>query len=140
MLDAYAGTGALGIEALRRGASWVDFIEADERRCRDIRQTLKDMDMNKQARVYKGKVERSFDRLQGGYDVVFADPPYDQDPWDEFLGRFGYADLLKSGARVVAEHRNKTELRDSYGRLKVESRRTYGDTAVTFFRMGKNDG
>ncbi|MBM3944752.1 MAG: 16S rRNA (guanine(966)-N(2))-methyltransferase RsmD [SAR202 cluster bacterium] len=140
VLDCYAGTGALGLEALSRGAASADFIEADDRGCRDIRQALRELGMEEHGRVYKGKVERTVGRMTGRYDIVFADPPYDDDPWDELLTRFGYDGLLNEGATVVAEHRNKRVLNDRYGRLGVSSRRKYGDTAVTFFRWDGKDG
>jgi 16S rRNA (guanine(966)-N(2))-methyltransferase RsmD len=139
VLDAYAGTGSLGIEALSRGARWADFVETDGHRCEAIRETLKDLDMQ-QARVHKGKIGSSLSRLGHRYDVVFADPPYDEDPWDVLLSVFGSGKLLNIGARVVAEHSSKIRLQDSYGSLMSETRRRYGDSAVTFYRLVKNNG
>jgi 16S rRNA (guanine966-N2)-methyltransferase len=133
VLDIYAGTGAFGMEALSRGAVWADFVEADERHCQAIRLALRDLGMADKARVYRIRAERALEILPGGYDLVFADPPYDQDPWDEFLGRMGYGDALNAGASVVAEHRRTRVLKDEYGPLKVTTRRRYGDSSVTIF-------
>ena len=102
-------------------------------------EALKDLDMQ-QARVHKGKVGSSLSRLGHRYDVVFADPPYDEDPWGVLLSVFGSGKLLNIGARVVAEHSSKIRLHDSYGSLKSETRRRYGDSAVTFYRLVKNNG
>ena len=139
ILDTYAGTGALGIEALSRGASWADFVEVDWQRCKAIRETLKDLEM-RQARVHKGKVGLLLNRLGHKYDVIFADPPYDEDPWNVLFSEFGRGKLLNLGARVVAEHSSKIKLQHSYGSLKSETRREYGDSAVTFYRLVKNNG
>jgi 16S rRNA (guanine966-N2)-methyltransferase len=140
VLDIYAGTGAFGMEALSRGAVWADFVEADERHCQAIRLALQDLGMTDIARVYRARAERGLEMLPGGYDLVFADPPYDQNPWDEFLSRMGYRDIVKPGAAVVAEHRHTRLLNDEYGPLKVAKRRRYGDSAVTIFRMEPQHG
>lgn len=140
VLDIYAGTGAFGMEALSRGAAWADFVEADERHCQAIRLALRDLDMVDKAKVYRAKAERALEILPGGYDLVFADPPYEQDPWDEFLGRMGYGNTLNVGASVVAEHRHTRILKDEYGPLKVVTRRRYGDSAVTIFHPEAHHG
>jgi 16S rRNA (guanine966-N2)-methyltransferase len=134
VLDLYAGTGALGIEALSRGAAWADFVEANARRCQQLRESLLELGLAEGGRVYQARVERILDSLPGGYGLAFADPPYDMDVWEELMGRLGADGLVADNGVVVAEHRHSTVLAESYGRLVQATSRRYGDTAVSIYR------
>ncbi len=140
ILDLYAGTGALGLEALSRGAVWIDFVEANARRSQQIRANLRELASDEQGRVYTGKVETILESLSGGYDLVLADPPYDMDKFDSFLGLLGKGDLLSDECVVVVEHRYDTELTEDYGKLVLMTRRRYGDTSVSIYRAGDTNG
>ena len=140
VLDLYAGTGVLGIEALSRGASWADFVESDQRRSQDIRACLAALDITDRGHVYRARVERALDILKGGYDVVFADPPYDHDPWDRLMGRLGTGDLLGENAVVVVEHQRGRELQVRYGGLDLVTHRQYGDTSIRVYQAGGAHG
>ena len=133
VLDLYAGTGALGIEALSRAASLADFVEIRSSRCREIRDNLGLMGLAERGRVHRARVDKALDSLEGGYGLVFIDPPYDSDPWEALLGRLGEGDLLEEDAVVVAEHRAKTELVDRYGPLVRARLRRHGDTGISVF-------
>ncbi len=133
VLDLYAGTGALGIEALSRDATLADFVEVRSSRCREIRENLAQMGLADRGRVHRARVDTALDSLQGGYGLVFIDPPYDSDPWAALMGRLGEGDLLVEDAIVVAEHRSNTELADSYGRLARTKLRRHGDTGISVF-------
>ena len=140
VLDLYAGTGALGMEALSRGAASADFVEADPRRCRRISAALESLGLSERCRVYAGKVERRLESLGGGYGLVFADPPYGGfggGDWRALMGRLMLPGVLSEGAAVVAEHRRGADLADAYaahGRgLGLRTRRAYGDTAVSIY-------
>lgn len=134
VLDLYAGTGMLGMEALSRGAEWTDFVEVDARLVRHMRSNLSEMSLEGQTRVYRARVERVLDRLTGGYGLVFADPPYAADVWDQVMGALGRHELVIEGGAVVAEHRYMTVLAETYGVLTQETRRRYGDTGITVYR------
>ena len=134
VLDLYAGAGGLGLEALRRGASSAEFVEINERRCRAIRSAASREGFAGRTRVYQGRVERVVKRLEGGYEVVFIDPPYADDPFAQVLGALGGRGVLAPGAVVFAEHDRRRELDDSYPGLQRESTRRYGDTAVSIYR------
>jgi 16S rRNA (guanine(966)-N(2))-methyltransferase RsmD len=135
VLDLYAGTGALGIEALSRGAAWADFVEANARRCQQLRESLRELGLSDRiGGVYQARVERILDSLPGGYGLAFADPPYDMDVWEDLMGRLGADGLIADKGVVVAEHRHSTVLAESYGRLAQVTSRRYGDTAVSIYR------
>ena len=80
VLDLFAGTGSLGIEALSRGAIHADFVESNGGRCRDIKASLKELGLEEFGDVYPGRVEKVLLRLRQSYRLVLAAPPYDDDP------------------------------------------------------------
>ena len=83
VLDAYAGTGAVGLEALSHGAAHVDFIENDKRATRAIEENIAVLDVDENAKLYKMGVStflssKGSNPLSAKYDIIFADPPYDK--------------------------------------------------------------
>ena len=139
-LDLYAGSGALGLEALSRGAASVDFVEANRRRCRHIRDALATLGLNERGRVYNGRVERVLESLEGGYGLVFADPPYALDDWSGLMKALNRAGFLADGAVVIAEYRRNMDIADEYGRLTLLTRRQYGNTEISIYEVGGTDG
>ena len=138
VLDLYAGTGALGIEALSRGAASVDFVESDAGRCRDIRANLEALGLADRGKVHVGRVERALARLEGSFGLVLIDPPYDTDPWDEVMTQLDEGGMLKQEAIVVAEHSSRLDLGQAYGRLARARSRRYGDTSVSVYDLGRD--
>ena len=139
-LDLYAGSGALGLETLSRGAAWVDFVEANARRCRLISDALATLGLSERGRVHNGRVERLLGTLEGGYSLVFADPPYALDDWQVVMEALNRQGMLQEGGMVVAEHRHSTVMADEYGGLSLQTRRRYGDTAISIYGFGEIDG
>ena len=139
-LDLYSGTGALGIEALSRGADWVDFVEANARRCQQIRESLSELSLENQGKVYRARVENILDSLPGAYGLIFADPPYDTAPWASLMDELSRHSLIKQNGVVVVEHRYGTALAERYGELLQVSSRRYGDTSVSFYKVGVTNG
>ena len=136
VLDLYAGTGALGIEALSRGAAEAQFMEVDPIRCEYIRQSVRSFGFADRSRVTRGDVGRMLQRIGGRYDLVFVDPPYAVDPWGAVMQGLQDWELLEGGALVVAEHARSRELADCYGSLEIWKRRQYGDSTVSIYRNG----
>ena len=140
VLDLFAGTGILGIEALSRGAASAHFIEANGRRCEDIRRSVEEISLKEQCSVFRGRVEGILPTLEGAYDLVFADPPYDLDVWDKVMGLLDSRCLVRENGLVVAEHRHSTAMADAYGRLERTTSRRYGDTTVSIYIAGERNG
>ena len=134
VLDLFAGSGALGVEALSRGAAWVEFVEANERRCREIRGILTELGMGERARVHCGDATRVSRRLDGEFDIVFIDPPYAEDPFEEVLSALNEKGALAADAVVFAEHGVRLVLPERLPGVRLEQRRRYGDTAVSVYR------
>ena len=140
VLDLYAGTGALGIEALSRGALWADFVEVHPGRCRHLRENLRQIGLAEQGRVYQAGVEKALQVLGGGYDLVLADPPYDMEPWDLLMQKLESRQMLNDGALVILEHRHGHQLAERYGKLVRIASRRYGDTSISMYRVGCSHG
>src|SRR3972149_4981592 len=85
VLDLYSGSGALGIEALSRGAEWADFVEREPRSCSVIKDNLEKTGFKEYSHVYRSSVKRALEFLEGNYSLVLMDPPYNM-PGLEGLG------------------------------------------------------
>lgn len=128
VLDLYAGSGALGLEALSRGAATADFVDVSPAALRVIRENGAALGALEQMRIHRGESLRFAQKLAAGaYDVAFADPPY-------HLGmapRLASAWLRVPFATVLGVEHDAHEAMPDGGRT-----RTYGDTAVTVYRAG----
>jgi 16S rRNA (guanine966-N2)-methyltransferase len=125
VLDLFAGTGALGIEALSRGAMAATFVDADARSIAAIKANLRATGLAEQSRVVQADVFRFLtDTPPAGVDIAFADPPYAFDAWPRLL------DLLPAGL-VAIEARSHVDLGERWRALRSKR---YGDTVVTLAR------
>ena len=132
VLDLYAGSGALGIEALSRGAAWTTFVERDARHAAILRRNLEALDFSRRARVVTADVRRFAAGPEAtGFDIVLADPPYGDASLSEALASL--APGLKRDALVVVEHSAGGPPLTVGGLPKRRSRR-YGDTGVTLLQ------
>ena len=134
VLDLYAGSGALGIEALSRGGEWCDFVEKDARTCASIRENLAKTRFDGLAKVHCAPVERALARLEGPYTLVLADPPYAQEaaPSLERLVESGLAEA--GGTVLVLEHSSREEGPERLGGLSQVKTLRHGDSAVSIYR------
>jgi len=139
-LDLYSGSGAVGIEALSRGAARIVFVERVEPALAALRENLARLGLREGARVHAGSVSaflrRGRPESSPRFDLVFLDPPYDAAPeYETSLGLLGGASssLLAPGALVVAEHRRKEPLEEGYGELRRTRLLQQGDAALSFY-------
>jgi 16S rRNA (guanine966-N2)-methyltransferase len=139
VIDLFAGSGALGIEALSRGAERVDFVESDRAARQALERNLEDLELLDRAKVWPVELPRGLDRIAvplAEADLVLVDPPYGGGPARAVLDRLGRSGVLKAGCRVVLEHHAKDEIPEVSGRLERSRSRAYGETVVTTFRAG----
>ncbi len=136
VLDLFAGTGALGIEALSRGAASAHFVESDSRQCADIRSSLRDLAYADHAAVHRAKVERAILSMPGPYDLIFLDPPYAYPNLGELLETIAGSPLVGPDTIVAVEHSKRQPLADTYGGLTRGKHRTYGETCTSLYRPG----
>ena len=127
--DLYAGSGALGIEALSRGAASVHLVESDRRAVATIEDNLATLGLADRAVVLARTVEAAVADLPDGIDLVLADPPYAFDGWSDLLERL--LPVLAEDAVVVAESDRSLALPDGWEKVRE---RIYGGTVVLFAR------
>jgi 16S rRNA (guanine(966)-N(2))-methyltransferase RsmD len=132
--DLYAGTGAVGIEALSRGASWCDFVESDVKAQAVIRENLTRTGLLASSKLYPLTVARALSRLQGPYDLVVADPPYEYDRAESELAQVVTLGLLAPDGTLAVEHSQRKPWPETLGGRTQAASRRYGDTRVTFYR------
>lgn len=132
VLDLYAGTGALGIEALSRGAKRAVFIDSDPRSLALIRRNIAKVKAGNRATVMAWDIARNLQclRHQGAWDFIFMDPPYHQRLIQRTLENLAAAQTVFKIA--VAEHEVEEDLEDRPAGYLLEDQRTYGKTLVSF--------
>ncbi len=137
--DCYAGSGAVGIEALSRGAEWVYFLESHRPAARIIRENLARLGIEESVEILAFDVVAGLRELQQRpvqLDIVFLDPPYQAAAeYDKALGWLGEATLLAPYAWVIAEHHRKQALADDYGALSRTRTLRQGDAVLSFYRL-----
>jgi len=127
-VDAYAGTGAVGIEALSRGAAHAWFLQPDSRALDAIRKNLAMLRIERRATVLAGKVLVTLERCPA--DIVFLDPPYDlADEYSATLEQLGERPPLLT----IAQHSAHLNLKDAYGALRRTREVKHGDNLLTFY-------
>ena len=139
VLDLFAGSGSLGIEALSHGAGWADFVEWDRRQSAVITNNLETTGFASQGHVHRLDVLQALMTLPGRYDLVLMDPPYKMGGLDSLLEKVAsQPGLVVDGGVVIAGHSKRENLRESYGPLRLTSHRQYGDNVVDFFVYEQN--
>jgi 16S rRNA (guanine966-N2)-methyltransferase len=136
VLDLFAGTGALGIEALSRGAESAVFIDRRQAACAVIRANLRHTRFEEHGTVLCMPVERAVMTLEEPFDLILLDPPYAYPGLDGIMETLSGARVVGDGTVVVFEHSPRFAVREWYGRLVQRRQRVYGDTAVSIFDVG----
>jgi|SRR6188472_3227173 16S rRNA (guanine(966)-N(2))-methyltransferase RsmD len=137
ILELFAGTGNISIEALSRGAESALLVDASERSARIIRENLRRLELTDRAQMWVMPVRRALNAVgrQGQkFDVIFLDPPYDQKLVGRSLELIASVDPVYPTGVVVAEHSVRETLKSSYRFLSLNDQRRYGDTLLSFFR------
>ena len=134
VLDLFAGSGSLGIEAWSHGASSADFVEWDRRQSAVITTNLETTGFTSQSHVHRLDVMQALLTLPGNYNLVLLDPPYKMAGLDGLLGKIASQErLVVDGGVVIAGHSKREDLKERYGLLRLTSHRKYGDNVVDFF-------
>ncbi len=133
VLDLFAGSGALGFEALSRGAAHVTFVETDRDALDAIRDNVEALEFEHRTRVVPGAAFGYLGRADG-HDLVLLDPPYGFDEWDALLTEIGTA---LEGALVVIESDREVDIPESW---EIHRLKRYGGTVVTLATAGQSLG
>ncbi|HWN74606.1 MAG TPA: 16S rRNA (guanine(966)-N(2))-methyltransferase RsmD [Candidatus Udaeobacter sp.] len=142
-MDLFAGTGAVGIEALSRGASEAIFVEKHPPAVALIKENLESLEIREGARVVASDALKALERLvkepsaaNARIDILFLDPPYaEAEAYKTVLAFLGGANLLAENAVVIAEHQRSLDLPETFGKLERVRVLRQGDAALTFYRF-----
>ena len=139
-LDLYAGTGAVGIEALSRGAGKVYFLESAKRHARLLRENLVSLGINSGFEVHEREVAQALPLLESAgviCDYCFLDPPYRlHGSYERTLILLAQSPLLKPSSIVIAEHEKRFEPGERFGALLRYRKLEQGDAALSFYHLG----
>jgi 16S rRNA (guanine966-N2)-methyltransferase len=139
VLDLYAGTGGIGIEALSRGAEAADFVERNAAAAAVVRANLAHTRYTDVTRVYQEPVSTFLARAERNqtdiapYDLIFMDPPYADPELVPILERVGRSPLVESDATLVIGHSPRVTLPQKAGRLRRLRERCYGDSCFSIY-------
>ncbi len=132
VLDLFAGSGQLGIEAMSRGARDCTFVDLAKESCAVVRENLRATGFDSAARVVMGDAVRYLESAGSGYDIIFADPPYRLDAGPKLLERVSGA--LRDGGLFLLETEEEAGLPESAGSVLLFRRYRYGKTAVRIYK------
>ncbi len=134
ILDVFSGSGALGIEALSRGADWVDFVDREARCCDIIRQNLDKTGLSGQAHVYCSDVTKAIRFLDKEYSIILMDPPYKDRAIGGVITELAGSPLVGDKTILVVTHSPHLTLEPAYGKLVLFKERRHGDSCIALYR------
>jgi 16S rRNA (guanine966-N2)-methyltransferase len=138
-LDLYAGTGAVGIEALSRGARSVYFVESNRQAAAVIRENLRSLGISEGAEVIEREADQALRLLDSeaiACDFCFLDPPYKRkEAYEETLGFLGQSQLVSAATCVIAEHEKRFDPGERFGALQRIRKLQQGEAALSFYRL-----
>ncbi len=138
VLDLFAGSGSLSLEALSRGAASALLVDESEEAAGLMRRNLEALGFTGQARIWSKPVGKALSRLAAEgtrYDAIFLDPPYDHGWVNKALAMVARGRVLQAGGIAVAEHSVRERVEERHGELVRRDRRRYGDTMLSFFGL-----
>ncbi len=139
VLDLYAGTGALGIEALSRGAGWADFVEQSPKCCALIKENLERTGLAERAKVYCSDAKKALSFLSGGYGIILLDPPYSNSALSSILPKLTSSTLVTEETSIVVEHSRRLALPDRYGDFQMMRNLRHGDTYISVYQFSRGE-
>ncbi len=140
VLDMFAGTGALGLEALSRGAQSAVFVDAARSACNVIKRNIELCRMADQAQIIcYDLVKAPLPEFHHPFDLIFMDPPYNKGYPRQVLGKPGFSELLAPGAIIIVEQSAKESLNNPVNSLDKYLEKKYSRTTLTFLRKSATD-
>lgn len=133
VLDLFSGSGAMGIEALSRGAGWADFVDQEPRCCAIIKQNLEKTRFTDRAHVYCCSVVRALSFLDNEYDIIIMDPPYADLSIGTVITRLETSKLIGPQTILVVTHSPRLKLEPDYASLSIIKERRHGDSCIALY-------
>ncbi len=138
VLDLFAGTGSLGIEALSRGAVYADFVEFSSNAVAPLLQNLAKTKYDKCSHIYRKTVKRFLKKCERQYDIIFMDPPYSKGLVKETLDSIIEYKILKPSGIIVVDHATKERIPEEYKEFVFRDKRKK-EVTISFLRFDKNE-
>lgn len=117
VLDLYAGSGALGLEAISRGAESAVFVEFSDRAIATIKKNIDKLKCNSQTKVYKKRVSSYLNWNKVKFDLIFLDPPYDKNLVNKTIKKILEKEILKKDGKIIAEHSIREKIYPKFAEL-----------------------
>jgi 16S rRNA (guanine966-N2)-methyltransferase len=140
VLDLYAGSGSVGIEALSRGATWCDFVDRDTHAIRAIRENLEHVGFSDMGSVHQMPVMTMIRAAREPYDLVIFDPPYADPEILPTLEALSSSRAVQDGTIVAVGHAPRVEMPDRLGNLVKLRGRCHGDSCFAVFDVVLSEG
>jgi len=140
VLDLYSGSGAIGIEALSRGASWCDFVDRDKHAVRAIRENLEHVGFAERGKIHQVSVMTAIQNAREPFDMVTFDPPYADPDIISTLDALSFSDAVRDGTIVAVGHSPRVDLPERIGRLEKLRGRCHGDSCFSVFDVVAGQG
>ena len=134
VLDLFSGSGALGIEALSRGAGWVDFVERAPRCCAIIRENLEKTKLSAQAHIYCCSVAKALCFLDKEYSIILMDPPYSNSTIGNLVVQLATSKLVGAETTLVVTYSPHLPLNSTYATLNLIKEYRHGDSCIAVYR------
>jgi 16S rRNA (guanine966-N2)-methyltransferase len=139
VLDLFAGSGSLGIEALSRGAARATFVDSSPAAAATLRHNLETLRLSPRGRIVTSRVEHALESLKGErFDLIFIDAPYRDDTSTAILERLTALELLDAGAFIVVRQSRRAPAAAAPAALEVVSEATLGDHRIALYRRADN--
>lgn len=139
VLDLYAGSGALGIEALSRGSQWVDFVEADAQARQAIVENLRRTGFVSRAKAHGMRVDAALSTFTRPYDLILLDPPYNDPAFDAIFQRLCESKLVGISTFIVLEHSRQRNVPSLCGPLVLLKTRYHGRTGISIYASEREE-
>ena len=133
VLDLFSGSGAMGIEALSRGAGWVDFVDREPKCCAIIKENLESTKLANKAHVHCTNVSRAISFLDKEYDIILMDPPYADTSIGSTIEHVADSRLVGPDTTVVVTHSPRLHLDSSYASLNLIKEHRHGDSCIAIY-------
>jgi 16S rRNA (guanine(966)-N(2))-methyltransferase RsmD len=144
VLDLYAGSGSLGLEALSRGALHATFVDCADAAVKVIDRNLSDLELTSKSHIIQGDVLRVIDKLskkQKKFGLIFVDPPFDKGWVKKTLLKLDQSDIVSPFGQVVVGHTRQEEIPESLQSIKLARTKKIGQACLSFlFRMDATHG
>lgn len=133
VLDLFCGTGSLGLEALSRGADFVEFVDSNEKSLRILRENVKKLKIENGIHITKRDALQFMKSSDQVFDLILIDPPFTKMMADQVLSALSESSILKEGGLVAIESGTKEHIKEDYGTLKLYDRKEFGDKTLSLY-------